>query len=644
MKATLLVLGSILFGLLICEIGLRLFTPLGPHASIAESGAAATSPDQPVDLEGAEVYVARMPVAAGTDRRWFTENPPALPNRSPISPQNSERHLDYEKRGLFGPQSAYIWNSRYVESNECAPGSTFQNYPPKILVFDPPSGDTHPIYRFPPNTSTASGLVTNQFGLRGPPLTLAKPSKTVRIAFLGASTTINSHYYPFSYPERVTYWLSRFAAANRFDVHFEVLNAGREGINSEDIPAIVRYELLPLDPDIAVYYEGSNQFPSANLLVEPPIPPRHDIDPRDPVVQHKVPLLIRTHLAIGNLLDRTLNGFAAIGEPRKPRYRLKWPAGVNERDPDVDSPSLPLQLPVIVKNLDSIRSSLASIGGHLVLCSFEWFVQENMPLSPARHPFIYKQLNSVLWPLRYSDIRRLADFQNRVFLGYATSREIPFVDVAALLPQDPNLFSDSIHMTDTGERVKAWIVFQQLVPLIRQEIESGRLPRPSVSHNLPPPPSLATSEMSIGCDITPAGKLVRLDGAISIDRREASQGAHIEEGSPLKVTTLDQRWAYAASFSIHMPPVRPDGRVFAVVRARVLNGQIGVGVLDQRTNAFLIERNVAPSPGMADIYLPVGSPDRAGALIIRNTAEGGTRSEILIEDVGLVIASESARK
>ena len=93
-----------------------------------------------------------------------------------------------------------------------------------------------------------------------------------------------------------------------------------------------------------------------------------------------------------------------------------------------------------------------------------------------------------------------------------------------------------------------------------------------------------------------------------------------------------------------LPRVRPDGRVFAVVRARVLNGQIGVGVLDQRTNAFLIERNVAPSPGMADIYLPVGSPDRAGALIIRNTAEGGTRSEILIEDVGLVIASESARK
>lgn len=640
MKSVLLIFASTLLGLLLCEAGLRLFTQYGPRASTEESQAGATTPDKPLDLEGAAPYIAQLPSAAGTDRRWFSENPPPLPNRSTVSPENVNRYRDYEKRGLFGPQADYVWNRRYVEAKSCAPGSTFQNYPDKIMVFDSPSGDTHPIYRFPADVTTTAGLVTNQFGLRGPPLTLAKPPRTVRIAFVGASTTVNNHNFPFSYPERVTYWLNRFAEANHFNVHFEVLNAGREGLNSEDMPAIVRYELLPLDPDLAVYYEGSNQFPAATLLVSPHILPRHDIDPRDPVVQHKVPATIRAHLAMGNLLDRALNGFSTIGEPQKPSYRLQWPDAVDERNPEVDSPYLPLQLSTIVTNLDSIRNSMASVGGKLVLCSFEWLVKDGMPLSPTRHQFVYKQLNTVLWPLRYSDIRRLADFQNRVFQRYAAARNIPFVDVAALLPQDPNLFTDAIHMTDTGERVKAWIVFQKLAPLIRRELESGRLPRASASASLPPPPSMAASEMSLGrCNEDPTGKLARLEGALSIYRREVSAGASIESGRPLRIVTPGQQWAYAASFSINMPPAL-TGRIFAVVRARVIKGQIGVGVLDQGGNSFLVERKVVPSPAMTNIYLRLFSPDRSEALIFRNSSADGTPSEILVEDVALVMSSE----
>jgi hypothetical protein len=590
-------------------------------------------------LEGAASYIAKLPAAPGTDRSWFNEDPPALPNRSTVSPQSVERYRDYQRRGLFGAQADYIWNRRFVEANACAPGSRFQNYPDKILVFEPPSGDIHPIFRFPPNTTTTAGLVTNQFGLRGPPLTLAKPPKTVRIAFVGASTTVNSHDSPFSYAERVTYWLSRFAEAHHFDMRFEVLNAGREGINSEDMPAIVRHELLPLDPDLAVYYEGSNQFPTANLLVSPRIPQRQDIDSHDPLVEHKVPVLIRAHLAMGNLLDRALNGSSTVGEPRKPQYRLQWPSEVDEQKPDVDSPFLPLQLATIVRNLDSIRSGMASVGGQLVLCSFEWLVKDGMPLSPSRHQFIYRQLNTVLWPLRYSDIRRLADFQNRVFRRYATSRNIPFVDVASLLPQDPNLFRDAIHMTDTGERVKAWIVFQQLVPLIRREIESGRLPRPSGSHSVPPLSSMASSEMSPRCEEKPSGKLARIDGGLSIDRRETAAGASIETGRPLKIITPDQRWAYAALFAINMPPA-PAGRVFVVLRARVLKGQVGAGVLDRRSNSFQVERSISLSPEMTDVYLRVFDPDRADALVIRNSTPDGVRSEILIEDVGLATSAD----
>jgi hypothetical protein len=313
---------------------------------------------------------------------------------------------------------------------------------------------------------------------------------------------------------------------------------------------------------------------------------------------------------------------------------------VDERNPNVDSPALPLQLPRIFHDLDSIRDSLAPAGGQLVVCSFEWFTPQAVTLSPTRHQFIYKQLNSALWPLRYADIRRLADFQNRAFERYAASRHLPFVDVASLLPQDPNLFIDAIHMTDTGERVKAWIVFQQLVPLIRNEIESGRLPRPAGSHAVPSLPPFDVSQMALRCDEKPAGTLARLEGALSIDRRElGSAGAVIEPGSPLKVTTPDRQAAYAAYFKINVSPV-PKGRVYAHVRARVLKGQVSIAVLDQKNNVFMTDRSIGPSSEMVDIFLRVSVPSQADALIIRNAAPDGVRSEVLIENVELVTAAE----
>lgn len=635
MKAVLAVIVSLFLGLLLCEASLRLFTRYGPAAPDPRSTTTIV-PDKPLDLAGALPYVQKLAAAPDTDRRWFTENPPKLPNRSTPDPRSVARFAEYERRGIFGPQADYIWNRRFVEATSCAPSSVFVNYPDKLVAFDPPSEDVHPHYRFPSSTTTASGLVTNQFGLRGPPIDLIKPPKTVRIAFIGASTTINDHTYQFSFPERVVYWLNRYAAANHLVVNFEVLNAGREGLNSQDMPPIVRYELLPLDPDLAVYYEGANQFGTANRLVWPPIMPRKNIDPRDPVVVHKVPELIRTHSATGNLLDLVANRFNSTGEPLKPSYKLRWPEGVDEKNPQVDNGHLPLQLPVIVKDLDAIRKDMREIGGELALCSFVWLAHDGLPLSPTRHEFIYKHLNTMLWPLRYVDIRRLADFQNRVFRKYASARGIPFVDVASFMPEDPNLFLDGIHMTDTGERLKAWIVFQQLAPLVRHKIESGEWPRPR-PNNLPPMPSLVYSEISAHCGEGPAGKITRLEKAVSIYRRELAwpPEALVDAGPPLHITTSDKQWAYAVTFPMNVP-LPLTGRVFAFLRARVLKGQIGIGVLDRRENEFLVERGFSASPAMADIYLPVGDPDRADQLVIRNTAPNGTKSEILIEDMALV--------
>jgi hypothetical protein len=172
---------------------------------------------------------------------------------------------------------------------------------------------------------------------------------------------------------------------------------------------------------------------------------------------------------------------------------------VDEQSPDVDSPALPLQLPVIVRDLDRIRAAIQPAGGQLVVASFVWLARDGLALSGGGHWYIYQQLNRNYWPLRYAEIRRLADFQNRLFRRYAASRGAGFVDVAGWMPLDPDLFEDAIHTTWAGERLKAWIVFQQLVPMLRGELESGRLPHRAPPGRLPPLPSLAVHETAVPC-------------------------------------------------------------------------------------------------------------------------------------------------
>jgi len=629
----LVVLGSTLVGLLFWEAGLRLFSHYGPH----DAGQQASVPAKPLNVADAAPYIRRLTPAGGPDARWFAEDPPPLPNRTSPSPAVAARYRDFERRGLYAFQSEYVWNSYLVKRDRCNPTGLFRNFPDTLPAFTPESVSIHPGIRFPADQTLPSGLVTNQFGLRGHPISLVKPAKTIRIAFLGASTTVGFHPFAFSYPEHVEHWLNRFAEANHYDVRFEALNGGREGVNSSDIAAILREELLALDPDLAVYYEGANQFPSANLLVRPIVPPRTAIDPHDPLVQHKLPEFGRTRFAIGDLLDRALNGFRTVGEPRKPYYRLQWPNAVDRDRPDPDSPDLPLELPVIVKDLDAIRADLNSIGGMLAVCSFEWFTPSGEPLSATRHELIYKQLNTVLWPLRYDDIRRLSDFQNRVLRNYAASRRIPFLEVAGQIPQDPDLFIDAIHMTEIGERVKAWIVFQQLVPVIRRLIESGQLPHRNDAARLPKPMSMAVDEMSTHCPV-PAGPGERIEGAVSLEAIEpALDGVSIQRGRPAKITMVPQQWSSGATFPLHLP-AGPHGDLFVRIRARVLNGQVGVGVLDRNLKGYQVEKFVDAGPEMTDIYLPVPLPETATSVLVRNTAKGAVASQIVIEDVALVAA------
>lgn len=450
-----------------------------------------------------DALLDRVPIAAGVKRAWFFSDPPPLPNRSrPTDDEQRMFHfLDEHPSGHpeYRPADYFkAWNS--VFAGDPCQHRFLRHAPGSVLLYDPPDGSAVPAYRFPPNITTPLGLVTNQMGWRGKPILVPRPPRTVRIVFAGASTTVDFHHFPFSFPEFVGHWLDLWAAAHHPDVRFEVLNASRESTTSTDIAAEIRNEVLPLRPELVVYHEGGNQFQLDSLLETPPA--GAVARPSDVASSSHWLTDAARYSALARRIEAAL-GLAATGleggEWPKPAYRLVWPPGLDERDPDLGRADLPVNLSIIRRDLDRIRDDLATVGGELAISSFPWMVRDGLVLDPLRHKYILEHLNVGKHPFRYADLERLANFQNRALAKYARQHGLAFIDIAGGLPFAPDLFSDATHTNYAGSRLRAWVVLQQLIPVIEKHLADGSWPRPSAATPEVPLPTYVPRRLVLSC-------------------------------------------------------------------------------------------------------------------------------------------------
>jgi len=74
-------------------------------------------------------YVGGIPLAPGTDRKWFSEDPPPLPNRKLPAADRVARLQDFKRRGLYAAQSEYVWNRYFVERERCNPTGPSGGFP-----------------------------------------------------------------------------------------------------------------------------------------------------------------------------------------------------------------------------------------------------------------------------------------------------------------------------------------------------------------------------------------------------------------------------------------------------------------------------------------------------------------------------------
>jgi len=416
-------------------------------------------------------YARAVPLGPRVDGAWYDQDPP------PIAPYATPEWASARVATDTNIHPAlFEFNRAFLADRLCrgVPTSTFGTLD-SFLYFDPIENGIYPSYRHSRRLSAPGWFTTNSFGWRGPDLELNKPAATIRIAFVGASTTVNEYVFPYSYPELIGHWLNLWSEARGWPYRFEVINSGRTGIDSHSIAAIVRQELVPVEPDLVVYYEGSNQFwpPGAIGYRFGRLYPRpNGASGRVSAIDQMSALAVRARLAIESL--RGGDG----SEPLKPFQWLRL-AGVDEQRPDPYDGRLPVELPAIVADLDAIRASLETIQSELVMTSFIWMVKDGLKLDLPRQLGLFNYLNRDYWPATYATMRRLADLQNRVFAAYARQHQLPFLDVAAAFTLDANLFGDAIHLRYPAVRLHAWLVFQGLTPLIEQRIAAGRLPRPA---------------------------------------------------------------------------------------------------------------------------------------------------------------------
>lgn len=471
----LLLLGSVLFGLAATEIVVR---------ALDDAPLFAFPLPLPIGADTTSAHLDEMPLAPGVKREWFTETPAPLPNRKPVSEQAErwyreiERHHAETGAPFRGGDMLKVWNSALV-GDPCK--SSFFRDAPALFEYDPPDGKPQPPYRFLPDVTGGDTLTTNDYGWRGRLVPFKRAPRTVRIVFVGASTTVGSHHVPFSYPEFVGRFLEVWAAARGLDLDFEVMNAARESVDSHDIAAIVRQEVTPLRPDLVVYYEGANQFSLNGLVHDLPKATAHP--PEDLLPPGKLAAWLSDAAVYSALVRRVQAATGLLYRPGggaewpKPAYKIDWPKGLDANAPDISRPDLPAQLSQIVRDLGQIRDDVAQAGGELAVSSFRWMVRDGLVLDPVRHRYIIDQLNVRNFPFTYKDIARVAAFQNRVFKIFARQNGLPFIDVDKAMPFDPDLYFDAIHKTYPGERMQAWVMFQALLPLIEQRLASHAWPR-----------------------------------------------------------------------------------------------------------------------------------------------------------------------
>ena len=269
----------------------------------------------------------------------------------------------------------------------------------------------------------------NSLGFRGDEFSREKPPNTLRIAVLGASTTFNIEVSSnhATWPHRLQ---EKLRAASP-GMNIEVINASLGGYVSADNLKNLRHRVLPLSPDLVIYYEGNNEIVSDT----------RDLALREGLIESGGrSRLVRALSSVSLMFDLAHKNLIILAQGR----------GLTKAKMD----AIPADLPnKFVGVLDQMRLELDRRGIPFMLSTFIVKYRRNQDretqIRNADVAFYYMPWMSI------DGLLSAMDVYNQAILDYGNQHGLMVVDDREAIPPDAEHFTDCMHLADKGAEAMA---------------------------------------------------------------------------------------------------------------------------------------------------------------------------------------------
>ena len=270
----------------------------------------------------------------------------------------------------------------------------------------------------------------NSLGFRGDEFTVEKPANTFRIVALGASTTFSAEVS--SNHAIWTHRLQEKLQAAYPSRRIEVINAAVGGYVAADNLKNLKHRVLPLNPDLVIYYEANNEI----------VKDTRDVAIREGLISadgSRQPAWATALSKVSLMFDLAYKNLAILIRSREGGRRID---------------KVPADLPAhFTSQLDEMRAMLAERQIPLVLSTFIVKYRRDQDratqITNADVSFFYMPWMSI------DGLLDAMEVYNAAILEYGKRAGLQVVDDRFAIPPDAAHFTDCMHLSDKGNEAMA---------------------------------------------------------------------------------------------------------------------------------------------------------------------------------------------
>ena len=290
--------------------------------------------------------------------------------------------------------------------------------------------------RVPVANDKTGNIDINSLGFRGPEITVPKGKNTLRIAFLGASTTFCAEVSrnELTWPHLVTQDLQNLYQTRNFDY----VNGGVPGYTVVSSLRNLRERVAPLNPDVIVIYHATNDLSvetramaTAQGLYRP---------------QNDEGSWLSQHSLLWYMIEKNLRIMALQQSAESGQDRLQFNADQLGEE--------------FRRNLSELVREATSVADVVALATFSHRIRDGQ--TPEEQ---LEAAASALYYMPYMTPAGLAkafDRYNTIIREVAEQSGVILVGNELAIPGDTLHFNDTVHFKDAGSRAMAERVVEGL--------------------------------------------------------------------------------------------------------------------------------------------------------------------------------------